>query len=314
MHCPLHRFKSSLLICALVMLPAIAIAATPAHHIVSKSSRGDNSGNTVNATTAPMSATLPVDDNPSDLSALQNREKSKEFQQASGKDQDEQIATKIRQDSMKEAALSYGARGGLAWQTHQITNKINTSAPALDKTFNFRRLLISAPSNLLIEPPVITEALNAFVVNGTGSEAAVSDAVYNISRQARIVAAPRHWRQYLERSWDTVPPPPDILLPESEAERRHWRTWINEGWEQGVAQADDTFQSDLNRLTADFEGMVRYRNLLSQGKVSAPYAVLQDRGITGGGGEMRIGDRAVRISGPAQLITREETWNPPQRQ
>lgn len=271
---------------------------------------------------AATKASLPVDDSkpetgdPSDLKVLQEREKPKdEFEnKQSGMNKDEALAMRIREDSMKEAAFSYGARGGLAWRTHLIMKQLDENGPALDKTFNFRRLLIAAPSNLLIEPPVITEALNAFVVNNDGREAAVSDAVYNISRQARIVAAPRHWRQYLERSWDQVIPPPNILLPENAQERKNWRLWVADGWQQGILQADDTFQADLNRLTADFEGMVRYRNLLTQGKVSAPYAVLQDRGITGGGSGMRVGDRAVRISGPAQLINRGEVWVPPQRQ
>ncbi len=53
-----------------------------------------------------------------------------------------------------------------------------------------------------------------------------------------------------------VAPPPDILLPENPAERAAWRLWIAQGWEEGYKQADEIFQSDLNRLIADFEGMV----------------------------------------------------------
>ena len=45
--------------------------------------------------------------------------------------------------------------------------------------------------------------------------------------------------------------------------------------------------------------MIRYRKLLAQGIVSAPYALQIDRGVTGGGDEMRIGDRAVTITGPS---------------
>ena len=273
---------------------------------------------------APLAhaATLPADQTPvhdaapTGLDALQERQAVQQPQKGKNNamDQEQQLALRIRKESMREAALSYGARGGLAWRTHQIMQQLDQNESALDKTFNFRRLLIAAPSNLLIEPPIINEALNAFVVNNDGAEAAVSDAVYNISRQARIVAAPRHWRQYLERGWNSVEPPPDILLPENDGERKDWRLWTAQGWEQGVMQADETFQADLNHLTADFEGMIRYRNLLAQGKVSAPYAVMEDRGVTGGGALMRVGDRAVRISGPAQLINRGETWVPPQRQ
>lgn len=269
--------------------------------------------------TLPVDQTVPRSGTPADLTMLQERDKNvdengRKIKQKTAFDKEEAMALRIRQESMKEAALSYGARGGLAWRTHQIMQQLDENAPALDKTFNFRRLLITAPSNLLIEPPIINEALNAFVVSNEGAEAAVSDAIYQISRNARIVAAPRHWREYLERSWADVESPPDILLPETPQERKNWRLWVAEGWQQGIIQADDTFQSDLNRLTADFEGMVRYRNLLAQGKVSAPYAVMVDRGVTGGGSEMRVGDRAVRISGQSQFIQQSDTWQPPQRQ
>ena len=43
--------------------------------------------------------------------------------------------------------------------------------------------------------------------------------------------------------------------------------------------------------------MIRYRMLLAQGMVSPPYATQHDRGVTGGGKMMRIGDREVLISG-----------------
>lgn len=224
------------------------------------------------------------------------------------------FAVQIRRDAMKSAARSYGARGGLASRTKAIMDTLEESQTALDKTYDFRRLLITAPSNLLIEPPIISEALGAFNVSAMGDEAAVSDVIYNISRQARIVAAPRSWRQYLERDWDDViAPPPDLLLPETPKERELWAKWVSEGWNEGMLQADEIFQADLNRLVADFEGMVRYRMLLAEGKVSSPYAVHEDRGVTGGGNEMRIGDRAIRISGPAQLRNAEDTWNPANR-
>ena len=68
------------------------------------------------------------------------------------------------------------------------------------------------------------------------------------------------------------------------------------------------FQSNLNRLLSDFTGMVRYKMLLAKGLVSSPFALHEDRGVTGGGAEMRIGDRAIRITGPAQFNTSPESW------
>ena len=241
-------------------------------------------------------------------------------------DDEKDLALKIRRDSMKEAALSFGARGGLAWRTKQIMAELETTHTALDRVYDFRRLLIKAPTNMFIEPPIISEALNNFLVSTNGDEAAVADSIYHISRQARIVSGPRNWREYLERSWAEVLPPPDILLPENDRERRAWRFWIAKGWREGYSQADEIFQADLDRLAADFEGMVRYRVLLTQNKITAPYATMVDRGVTGKEvdtnvgdrphkivAEMRIGDRAIRITEPVTLRPQapNKDWQPP---
>ncbi|HEY1096381.1 MAG TPA: type IV secretory system conjugative DNA transfer family protein, partial [Alphaproteobacteria bacterium] len=89
---------------------------------------------------------LPVEENvtrqadPDDLSILQERQKTSGEDGRSKKkqtafEQEEEVALRIRQDSMKEAARSYGARGGLAWRTHQIMVQLDENGPALDKTF-----------------------------------------------------------------------------------------------------------------------------------------------------------------------------------
>lgn len=219
----------------------------------------------------------------------------------------------IRRDAMKEAALSYGARGGLAWRTYEIRDEMETRARYMDKVFDFRQLLIAAPSGLLIEPPIISEQLDAMIIDASGQNAAVADEVYNISRNARIVSAPRTWRAYLERHWGDVTAPPDVLRPETKEERIQWRDWVTEGWEEGYRQADDIFQTDLNKLLADYQGMVRYRKMLAQGMVSPPYAMQTDRGVTGGGNEMRVGDRALSITAPPSLKPQYNQWSPANR-
>lgn len=219
----------------------------------------------------------------------------------------------IRRDAVREAALSYGARGGLAWRTFHIREELESRKNNMDQIFNFSQLLIPAPSGFLIEPPIISESLNAMVVQPGGMEAAVSDRVLNINRNARIVSAPRTWRSYLERDWGNVEPPPDILRPNDEEERERWRAWVTEGWNEGIDQANEIFQTDLNKLASDYQGMVRYRMLLTQGMVSPPYALQTDRGITGGGNEMRVGDRAVSLTDLPKLQTGYEQWQPANR-
>lgn len=219
----------------------------------------------------------------------------------------------IRNDAMREAALSYGARGGLVWRTYHIRDELEGRRAYLDKVFDFRNLLIAAPSGFLIEPPIITEQINAMLVEAGGMQAAVADRVFEINKNARIVSAPRHWRNYLEREWGDIATPPDILRPQNEEERHRWARWVREGWDQGVEQADEIFEDDLNQLTSDYQGMVRYRMLLAQGMVSPPYAIQVDRGITGGGATMRVGDRSVEITGMPELKPGARTWQPASR-
>jgi defect in organelle trafficking protein DotC len=218
----------------------------------------------------------------------------------------------IRKDAMREAALSYGARGGLNWRTYHIRSEMETRAKYLDKVYDFRQLLIAAPSGLMIEPPIVSESLDAMVIEQGGQNAAVADRVLNIGRNARITSTARTWRAYLERQWGEVSPPPELLLPATAEDKAQWDMWFDEGWKAGVEQADEIFQADLNKLTADYQGMIRYRTLLAQGMVSPPYALQVDRGVTGGGSEMRIGDRGLSITGSA-LQPETQEWSPVNR-
>lgn len=223
----------------------------------------------------------------------------------------------IRKDALKEAALSLGARGGLAYRTFQIRSELKQYESYLDRVFDFRQLLIPAPSGLMIEPPIVSETDDALIIEPQGLKAAVADRILNINQNARIVTAPRTWRTYLERTWGSLELPPDILRPKTDEERAEWQKNIDTGWEQGVAQADETFEQDLARLSAEFNGMIRYRKLLAQGMISSPFALQTDRGVTGGGQDargrsvaMRIGDRAIQLTGVPELVPGVRAWQP----
>jgi defect in organelle trafficking protein DotC len=224
------------------------------------------------------------------------------------------LATDMRRDSQRMAALSYGARGGLAKRSFEVLEELKGFEPTLDKVFNFRALLVKAPSGLLIEPPIIRESLNATVVADNGNEAAVADQILQINKQAKIVTAPRDWRQYLEMTYDTViTPPPKILWPKNEKEQASWNQWVKEGWSAGYEQGEQIFEANVAQMVTDYSGMVRYRTLLAEGKISQPYALQEDRGVTGGRTEMRVGDRALRITGPSQFLTGADLWKPADR-
>lgn len=219
----------------------------------------------------------------------------------------------LRLEAMKEAAMSYGARGGLAMQTYKIRTALDKKSDYMDRIYDFKRLLIPAPSGFMIEPPIISESLDAMLIEAGGQSAAVADRIVQINREARIVSAPRNWRTYLEREWGELSEPPSVLRPQTRKERSEWVALVAQGWREGEQQANSIFQSDLARLNQDFTGMVRYRMLYAQGQVSPPYALQTDRGITGDGQELVIGDRAVQITGPSLLQTGSDTWKPADR-
>jgi defect-in-organelle-trafficking protein DotC len=224
-----------------------------------------------------------------------------------------QASLDTRKEAQKEAALSYGARGGLAKRNYEIMESMKGFDASLDRVFNFRALLVKTASGLLIEPPIVKESIDAMVITAGGDEAAVADKVFDINKKAKIVSAPRDWRQYLIQTWAEVPPPPRILWPKNKAEQADWNAWVSQGWKAGDEQAEQIFESNVNRLVADYNGMVRYRMLLAQGMISAPYAMHEDRGVTGDKNQMRVGDRAVRITGPSQFLTGAELWKPADR-
>ena len=216
----------------------------------------------------------------------------------------------IRKDALKEAAISYGARGGLAYRTWHIKKSLEARAHYLDKIFNFRALLIAAPSGFLMEPPIVSESIDNMLIENGGQTAAVADTIFNINKNVEIVSASRNWRQYLDRDWGTIDTPPEVLKPNSAEERVIWKEYVAKGWREGETQADEVFEMDLNALVADFNGMVRYRKLLAQGMITPPFTQQVDRGVTGDGTFARIGDRAVSITDIPKLVTGSDVWQP----
>jgi defect-in-organelle-trafficking protein DotC len=268
---------------------------------------------------APQNETESLDVNlnpPPEMEALQDVKTTN----AAGHDMTDdaavskEMALDMRRDAQKEAAMSYGARGGLSKRNYQIAERMKGYEATLDTVFNFRQMLIKAPSGLMIEPPIVRENLEAVVITEGGNEAAVADQILKINKQAKIVTAPRDWRQYLVMPYQSeIAPPPRVLWPKNKEEQAEWNGWVKKGWEAGYNQGEEIFEASLNQLVVDYNGMVRYRTLLAEGKISQPYAMQEDRGITGGGDQMRVGDRALRITGPSEFLTGANQWKPADR-
>lgn len=214
-------------------------------------------------------------------------------------------AGELRLGALQDDALAYGVRSGLARRTWEIQQLLRRQASELDRVFDFNALLMER--NVL--PPVLTEARAVVSTEGTDT-IRVTDRVYTIAQQARFVTVAPSWRTYLITEATFTHTAPDAYLrPRTEAEAAAWRTSVQHGWTAGTAQADQILEQALARLKRDFQGMVLYRTLLSQGMVSKPYVAEARYGITGDGNQVNINQRMLRITAMPQL-QREAAWKP----
>lgn len=227
----------------------------------------------------------------SNIAALKSKEPSK--------------INEIRLTALKQTARSLGAQAGLAWRSKQLNTILSQQKSNLDHIFNFNYLILN--SNVL--PPVLAEGRNTLNLADEYS-LRIADHYYQIVFPPRFITAPPTWRDYIWMAYKKPETPNSSLLPKNGDERAIWNDNIKIGWNEGVIQADEIFIANLNRLHRDYEGMVLYRKLLAQNMVTPPFVSQASLGVTGGGNDMRINDRVLRITSTPQLRTNAKTWNP----
>ena len=214
-----------------------------------------------------------------------------------------------RGEALHEAALSFGARGGLAARGYAINEMLRRYEAKLDSSYDFRSLVVQVGrGQTLMRPPIVTEAQMAFALGDGGQTARETGRVYQITREAQLASAPPNWRTYLVRSWVSPTPPPDDLRPRTDEEVQYWNKWVAEGWGRGERQAVEIFQSDLSRLEADLVGMARYRVLLRAGLVEQPRVVFARRSVEGGHERMRVDDTQIQIRSQPGLNPNQRRW------
>ncbi|MGK0747739.1 type IV secretory system conjugative DNA transfer family protein, partial [Yokenella regensburgei] len=91
-------------------------------------------------------------------------------------------------------------------------------------------------------------------------------------------------------------------------EKAVWEAAVRKGWEDGRQSADRTLESNFNRLTRDYTGMLRYSTLLQQGIIQAPDVKDSQQSVTGTRDELMIGDKVKRIQDPAGFVIDKNKW------
>lgn len=210
---------------------------------------------------------------------------------------------RFRMLGIKETALSIGAQSGLAWRAKQINQVFEGQTQHLDHIFNFEALILD--NHVL--PPILTESKESLELNDNNT-IRLADRTYKIVTQARFVTTAPNWRDYLFMQFEQPAPPHPSLLPKNAKEQAYWDQYVTQGWENGIEQANTIYADNLARLKRDYQGMLLYRKLLTQHIVSKPFVAKTDLGITGGGSDMSINDRVMRITALPQLQANSKEW------
>lgn len=202
--------------------------------------------------------------------------------------------------SVKEAGLTYGFQGGLAYGTHLINQEVRAQSDYLTKTFDFSPLLIDAPYGTKILPPVIVASVNIYDQVDPNT-VVIADKRYHILEPAAFAPVQPLWQTYLIMPWTPAVEPTAKDLPDTEIEHKVWDLAVRKGWVAGEAQALDIFKINDARLERSFIGMVRWNRLVATGRVTTPVIDATMRPVVGDDLTVTINKGEVKISEPARL-------------
>ena len=211
----------------------------------------------------------------------------------------------IRYEAIRQAAMSLGARDGLAWQARNIDLALRAEEIFLDQIFDFNQLMLN--HNVL--PPVLVESDNNLALDDDDT-LRINTKTYRIIRPAHFVTAPPNWRDYLWMRFDQPNLTDRSLLPQTHAEAQVWNHFIRVGWGNGIEQANMIFTNNLNRIKRNMLGMILYRKLLALHMVSAPFVAKAQLGVTGDATQLRINDQVLRITAQSELQPNPKKWQP----
>lgn len=217
---------------------------------------------------------------------------------------------KLRYEAMRQTALALGAQGALYVESGRIRQYLDSRTDLLDRSFDFGQMMLTDPSGRSIRPPVIVDSGSSAKVDESETMLRVASVSYLITRPAGFVLQPPNWREYLYRYEPKPELPPRTLMPRSEEEESYWTEWFNRGWEAGEHQARRIFQLNVNQMTRDYIGMVRYHLMRQQGYVTDPVVETAYHAVTGGADKMAIEDVLLTIKVRPGLNVDTTDWKP----
>lgn len=208
------------------------------------------------------------------------------------------VQMKALSDYAKQLAMQSAIRSGAA----NINTVLQKHSRQLDAIYNFQPLMIHSK----VVPPVVTEAVDLFNQNGD-MQIRLTDKVYDIISQAKITSTPPNWRDYLQFSSEEATSYDDdifmtaALTPKTSLERQIWEKATKEGWQIGMRQANTLLLESLDRLNRDYIGMIRFHQLVAEGRLDMPAISSYELYENTDGARLLIGEKLFQITSLPQF-------------
>jgi len=177
-----------------------------------------------------------------------------------------------RFEMVKRTARTAGIRDGYAQEAERINASLVDMNGWLDSTYPFPRLMIGQ----YVVPPVVVLTGDRVERNGP-RVLELTLGRFEIYSPARVTAQAPSWRNYLHMQSD--PYTGVNLRPRTEDDAKSWDKGYKAGLAVGVAEARAYFEEAERRMRRDYEGMVRFHDLLRRGAVSLPQSVTTGKAL-----------------------------------
>lgn len=209
----------------------------------------------------------------------------------SGRNFSEEMRLQTMYEYSYNMALQASIRGNMA----QINRDIQRVARDLDAIYNFEPLMIHGK----VVPPVITEA-NDIYNQDNPLQIRLTDKIYNITSQARFSSTAPNWRNYLsfpneQNAFLDQLFTMDTLKPTNSKERAVWERASKEGWTSGRVQSLRILEDAMNRLNRDYIGMIKFHQLVFEGRIDMPAVRGYDLYNTNEGQRLLLGEKLFQI-------------------
>ncbi len=217
------------------------------------------------------------------------------------------FADETRRRAMATAATALGSQAGLERRGWEIARLLDRYSRQLHRIYRFRDLMLRE-AGFMVQPPVLAETRDAFLLARDQTQAAAAGRVVTILASEKLVSAVPSWTDFLVRTWPEPAVPAAVLFPRGAEEEALWEARVREGWEAGRRLADEIFADDLDRLNGIFTGLILWHRLHLAGMVTAPVIGTREVAVAGGGETLRIAERFVAIDRAASLVSDPAAW------